>query len=108
MVGHVSIAFLPPELKATVLTNLAKIRIAANYRVAGHDYRTFASGHCDFVLFNKLMPWDHLPGTLIAQEAGAHVARFDGSTYRVGQLTGGLLMAADRDNWDLIRREIIG
>lgn len=108
MIGHVSIAFLPPETKPKVLSNLAKVRIAANYRVAGHDYRTFASGHCHFVLFNKLMPWDHLPGTLISQEAGAHVAKFDGTPYRPGELTGGLLLAPDADSWSLVRREILG
>ena len=108
MIGHVSLAFLPPDMRPRVLANLDRIRIAANYRVAGHDYRTFASGHADFVLFNKLMPWDHLPGALIAQEAGGHVARFDGSDYRPGHLDGGLLIATDRDSWELVRRDIIG
>ena len=66
MVGHVSITFLPGASKPRILQNLAKVRVAANYRVAGHDYRTFATGHCHFVAFNKLMPWDHLAGCLIA------------------------------------------
>ncbi|RYE08307.1 MAG: inositol monophosphatase [Hyphomicrobiales bacterium] len=106
MIGHVSLTFLPPETKPLVFANLAKIRVPAHYRVAGHDYRTFASGHCDFVMFNKLLPWDHLPGTLISAEAGAHVAKFDGSPYRVGETSGGLLLASDKDSWDLVRREI--
>ncbi|MEO7221514.1 MAG: inositol monophosphatase family protein [Devosia sp.] len=106
MIGHVSIAFLPPEAKPTVLSNLSKVRIAANYRVAGHDYRTFASGHADFVMFNKLMPWDHLPGSLISEEAGGYVRKLDGSPYRAGELTGGLLLATDPDSWSLLRREV--
>lgn len=106
MVAHVSIAFLDRRSKAEVLANLAKLGIVANYRVAGHDYRTFATGHCHAVLFNKLMPWDHLAGTLIAQEAGAHVARFDGSPYRVEHLSGGLLLAPDEESWSLLRREV--
>lgn len=106
MIGHVSIAFLPPESKPSILANLSKLRIAANYRVAGHDYRTFASGGCHLVMFNKLMPWDHLPGTLISAEAGGHVRKFDGSPYRPGDLTGGLLMATDPDSWSLLRREV--
>jgi fructose-1,6-bisphosphatase/inositol monophosphatase family enzyme len=65
-----------------------------------------ASGHCHCVMFNKLMPWDHLGGTLICAEAGAHVAKFDGSPYRVGDLEGGILIATDRDSWSLLRREI--
>ncbi len=106
MVGSVSIAFLPAESKPKVLANLAKVRVAANYRVAGHDYRLFASGHSHFVAFNKLMPWDHLAGTLISQEAGGYAARFDGSPYLPSHLTGGLLLAPDRETWNLLRKEV--
>ncbi|CAN7473447.1 inositol monophosphatase [Devosia sp. LjRoot16] len=106
LVGHVSITFLPAESKPTVLANLAKIKVAANYRVAGHDYRTFATGFSHFVMFNKLMPWDHLGGTLISQEAGGHVARFDGSAYLPSHRDGGLLIASDRDTWNLLRSEV--
>lgn len=106
MVGHVSITFLPSDSKPAVLANLARVRVAANYRVAGHDYRTFASGHCHFVAFNKLMPWDHLGGTLISQEAGGHVARFDGSPYLPKHREGGLIISTDKYSWDLLRREV--
>ncbi len=105
-IAHVSIGFLSPEQKARVLPNLSKLAISANYRVAGHDYRTFASGHCQTVMFNKLMPWHHLPGTLIAQEAGGYVAKFDGSPYRVTDFSGGLLIATDPDSWAVLRREV--
>jgi fructose-1,6-bisphosphatase/inositol monophosphatase family enzyme len=106
MVGTVSIGFLNLETKPRVLANLAKLSITANYRVAGHDYRLFAGGHTHFATFNKLMPWDHLPGTLIAKEAGGYVARFDGSPYLVEHLAGGLLLAPDPDTWNLLRREV--
>ncbi len=105
-IAHVSIGFLPKDAKPRVLANLSKLSISANYRVAGHDYRTMASGHCHAVLFNKLMPWDHLPGTLICAEAGAYVARFDGSPYRAEHLSGGLLIATDKESWSLLRREV--
>lgn len=106
MVGTVSVAFLPPDSKPQVLMNLAKVRVAANYRVAGHDYRLFASGHTHFVCFNKLMPWDHLAGMLISQEAGGYAARFDGSPYLPTHRSGGLLLAADAETWTLLRREV--
>lgn len=106
MVGTVSVAFLAQDSKPAVLANLAKIRVAANYRVAGHDYRLFASGHTHFAMFNKLMPWDHLAGTLIAREAGGYVARFDGSAYLPRHRGGGLLIAPDNDTWTLLRREV--
>jgi fructose-1,6-bisphosphatase/inositol monophosphatase family enzyme len=106
MIAHVSIAFIPQADKPRILANFAKFRIAANYRVAGHDYRTFASGHSHCVMFNKLNPWDHLPGVLISQEAGGHVAKFDGSPYRPADSAGGLLLATDRESWSLLRREV--
>ena len=105
-VAHVSISFLPKDSKPRVLANFAKLAISANYRVAGHDYRTMASGHCHTVMFNKLMPWDHLPGTLICAEAGAYVRKFDGSEYRPNDFDGGLLLATDKDSWSLLRREV--
>jgi len=106
MVGTVSIAFMPMANKPQILANLAKVRVAANYRVAGHDYRLFASGHTQFVAFNKLMPWDHLAGVLIAQEAGGYAARFDGSPYLPVHRDGGLLLATDESSWKLLRREV--
>jgi len=57
-------------------------------------------------MYNKLMPWDHLAGTLISQEAGAYAAKFDGSAYRSTDVDGGLLLATDKDSWDMLRREV--
>ncbi|MEO6014647.1 MAG: inositol monophosphatase family protein [Devosia sp.] len=106
MVGSASMGFLNLDTKPTVLANLAKVKQPLNFRCAGHDYRQFAGGHTHFASFNKLMPWDHLPGCLIAEEAGGYVARFDGSPYRVEHLTGGLLLAADKESWTALRSEV--
>jgi fructose-1,6-bisphosphatase/inositol monophosphatase family enzyme len=106
MVGTVSVAFLPTKSRPQVLANLAKIRVAANYRVAGHDYRLLAGGHTHFAMFNKLMPWDHLRGTLIVQEAGGYAARFDGSPYLPSHRDGGLLLTSDRESWRLLREQV--
>lgn len=106
MVGTSSVAFMPAESRVQVLSNFAKVRMVANYRVAGHEYRAFASGHTQFVCFNKLMPWDHLAGTLISQEAGAYAARLDGHPYLPSHISGGLLVTPDKASWELLRREV--
>ena len=106
MVGTASAAFLPAAIRPRILANFAKVRMASAYRCAGHEYRMFASGHTHFLMANKLLPWDHVAGALIAAEAGAHVARFDGSPYRPEHDSGGLLAAVDRGSWDLLRREV--
>ncbi|MBX4927501.1 inositol monophosphatase family protein [Rhizobium binae] len=107
MVGMASTGYLPQEKRAEILGNLAKVRFLTNYRCAAHEYRTLAGGHVHYLMYNKLMPWDHLAGTLISQEAGAHAARFDGSAYLPHHLDGGLLVAPDRASWEVLRREVV-
>jgi fructose-1,6-bisphosphatase/inositol monophosphatase family enzyme len=106
MGGLASTAFYPPEQRRTILSNLAKIRMYANYRCAGHEYRYAAGGNIHFVSYAKLMPWDHVGGALIMRECGAHVAKFDGTEYRHTDLGGGLLVAPDQESWTEIQREI--
>jgi fructose-1,6-bisphosphatase/inositol monophosphatase family enzyme len=106
MVGMASVAYMPAEIRPQVLANTAKLRMLSNFRCAGHEYRTFASGHAQFLSYNKLMPWDHLAGVLISQEAGAYAARLDGGPYLPSHVDGGLLVAINRDAWDTLRREV--
>ncbi|MCP8883475.1 inositol monophosphatase [Devosia sp. XJ19-1] len=106
MGGLASTSFLPPDARARVMGNLAKVKMFANYRCAGHEYRLAAGGNVHFLMYNKLMPWDHVGGALIMRECGAHVAKFDGSAYRPSDLGGGLLVAPDQNSWDELRREV--
>jgi fructose-1,6-bisphosphatase/inositol monophosphatase family enzyme len=106
MYGMASTGFLPGGKRKTVLENMAKLRFLMNYRCAGHEYRTFAAGHVHYLMYNKLMPWDHLAGTLISQEAGAYAARFDGSAYLPHHVDGGLVLTSDKETWDLLHREV--
>ncbi|WP_113554790.1 inositol monophosphatase family protein [Rhizobiales bacterium] len=106
MVGGASTGFYKQEARREVMANMAKVRIATSYRCAAHEYRMLAGGHIHFLMYQKLMPWDHLAGTLISQEAGAYAARFDGSPYLPSHLNGGLLLATDKESWETLRREV--
>ncbi|MGF6255636.1 inositol monophosphatase family protein [Ensifer sp. PDNC004] len=106
MVGGASTGFYQQEARREVMANMAKVRIATSYRCAAHEYRMLAGGHIHFLMYQKLMPWDHLAGTLISQEAGAYAARFDGSPYLPSHLNGGLLLATDKESWETLRREV--
>jgi fructose-1,6-bisphosphatase/inositol monophosphatase family enzyme len=106
MVGGASTAFYKKDDRRIIMGNLAKVRLATSYRCAAHEYRIFAGGHLHFLMYQKLMPWDHLAGTLIAEEAGAYAARFDGSRYLPAHTNGGLLLATDRGSWEELRREV--
>jgi fructose-1,6-bisphosphatase/inositol monophosphatase family enzyme len=108
MTGGVSWQFLAEPQRSRVAKNQAKCLSHFGYRCAAHEYRLLASGHAHFVLYNKLMPWDHLAGALIHVESGGHVARVDGSAYRPGDLDGGLLAAPDKASWAEIRQGLWG
>jgi fructose-1,6-bisphosphatase/inositol monophosphatase family enzyme len=99
MNGVVSWAPLPEPLRSTVTANLSQLAAAYTYRCAAHEYRLAAAGRCHFLLYGKLMPWDHAAGWLIHREAGGYSARFDGSAYRPSLRSGGLLCAPDQASW---------
>jgi fructose-1,6-bisphosphatase/inositol monophosphatase family enzyme len=106
LIGIANTGYFDIETRRKILTNLADIRLFTSYRCAAHEYRIFADGHMHFVMYNKLMPWDHLAGTLISQESGAYAARLDGSEYKPFHTDGGLLLAPEKDTWKLLREKI--
>jgi fructose-1,6-bisphosphatase/inositol monophosphatase family enzyme len=107
MTGIVSWRFLPPQLRQTVCTNLPRFASVWDYRCAAHAYRVLAQGHCDFVLFYRLMPWDHAPGWLLHREAGGYAARFDGTPYRPTDTSGGLICAPDETSFEAARATLL-
>lgn len=106
MVGIANASYVPLDERRRLLANLAEVRLFTTYRCAAHEYRAFVGGHFHFLMYRKLMPWDHLGGALISAEAGAHVARLDGSPYLPHHTDGGLLIASDRESWDTLSRSV--
>ncbi len=107
MVGGISWGYLEEPLRSTLCTNMAQLSASASLRCAAHEYRLVASGHTHFVLYNKLMPWDHAAGWLIHREAGGYSARFDGSAYKPTLYTGGLLCATDEASWHVLANGLL-
>ncbi|MER9329144.1 inositol monophosphatase family protein [Mesorhizobium sp. M0488] len=106
MTGSVSWQYMLEPERSRLARNQTKMLSQFAYRCAAHEYRLLASGHAHFVVYNKLMPWDHLAGVLIHAEAGGHAARSDGSAYLPSHLGGGLLVAPDKESWQELRREL--
>lgn len=106
MVGSISWYFMPEPMRSTVARNVALFKTGMGFRCAAHEYRLVATGGIHFTLYNKLMPWDHLPGALIHAEAGGYSARFDGSAYNCSTLSGGIIAAPDRDSWQCVRNAL--
>lgn len=62
------------------------------------------SGAWRFLLYWRTLPWDHIPGALLALEAGAKVARLDGCAFRAHATDTGLLIAPNEALWEDARR----
>ena len=107
MQGAMSWRYLDRPLREAVLRNMPRVASSWDYRCAAHEYRALAAGHWHYLMFNRLMPWDHLPGWLLHREAGGWSARFDGSEYRPGHSGGGLICAPDRDSWAALRATLL-
>jgi len=108
MTGAASWRFLPEPQRSTVGGNLGRVAASYGYRCAAHEYRLAAAGHCHFLLYGKLMPWDHAPGWLLHREAGGYSALFDGSAYGPTVTSGGLICAPDAASWQALKDGLLG
>lgn len=103
MTGSISWQYTAEPMRSRLARNHSKFLSQIGYRCAAHEYRIIATGGAHFAVYNKLMPWDHLPGALIHQEAGGYLARWDGSSYLPSHVDGGLLVAPDKESWHEIQ-----
>lgn len=106
MSGSVSWRYMPEPLRTDLCRRLPRLGAAWDYRCAAHQYRMLAAGHCHYVVFQRLLPWDHAAGWLMHREAGGWSARFDGSEYDAAETTGGLICAPDRESWSALREAL--
>jgi len=68
----------------------------------GVDYPHLIAGDAAALLYNRSMPWDHLPGSLILTEAGGAIGRHDGTPLTPLRLDGGIVAAPDRATYDAV------
>lgn len=108
MAGGVSFRFLPDGQGPHVAARLTRVAASFNYRCAGHEYRLLAQGHCHYLFYGRLYPWDHAPGWLLHQEAGGYAAHFDGTPYNPGHLNGGLILTPDQHSWQALHAALLG
>ena len=108
MIGAMSCSHMDEPVRSRVAGNMAKIKMTFAFNCSAYEYWMVSSGKLHFIGHAKLMPWDHLAGVLTHQEAGGHTAKFDGTPYRPGEISGGIISAPDKESWQMIRSEIIG
>ena len=70
----------------------------------GVDYPKLVEGAADYVVYAGTKPWDHAPGSLLLEEAGAFLGSFEGGPYRPQAYPpSGLVAAADRATYDRVQ-----
>ena len=108
MTGSVSWRYMEEPMRSQVCARLPRLGDAWNFRCAAQQYRMIAAGHCHYVVFHRLMPWDHAAGWLLHREAGGWSAQLDGRPYDPARTTGGLICAPDRESWAALRETLFG
>ena len=102
--GVVATHYLPERLRTVASANAEAFGAVTNGRhCAGYEYPAVAIDEQQFALFWRILPWDHVPGSLIVREAGGTVLHLDGTPYRPTDSERGMLVAANDDIWRTVR-----
>ena len=108
LTGVVNGHYLPPHLRAEVAANVHRFgRVTDGHHCAGYEYPAVALDEQQFVLFWRILPWDHAPGALIVREAGGTVRHLDGTSYQPGNSERGLLVAPNDEVWHTVRDALL-
>jgi fructose-1,6-bisphosphatase/inositol monophosphatase family enzyme len=102
--GVVAQKYLPEDLRTRSAANAHRLaRVTEGHHCAGYEYPAVATDEQQFALFWRVLPWDHVPGSLILREAGGTVLHLDGSEYHPVDSERGLLVAPSLEVWHTVR-----
>jgi fructose-1,6-bisphosphatase/inositol monophosphatase family enzyme len=80
--GNLYTTFMSAELRANVQAwSPERFTHGDPSGCAALEYTNLAQGHKDFVVYHRLLPWDHAPGALVLSEAGGSTQHLDGRLY---------------------------
>jgi fructose-1,6-bisphosphatase/inositol monophosphatase family enzyme len=101
--GVIAHRYFPADIRAHVdATAPALGGYSAGRHCAGFEYPAIATDLQQFAMFWRILPWDHVPGSLIVREAGGVARHLDGVDYRPVHQRKGLLVAANEDIWKTV------
>ncbi|MEQ8283042.1 MAG: inositol monophosphatase family protein [Parvibaculum sp.] len=94
------VRFMPDEWRTSIEKHAEGIGRKESTLCSAVDYTSVALGRHDFVTYYRMLPWDHVPGTLILREAGGVVRDLEtGLDYAPRTLKGPHLVARDEESW---------
>jgi fructose-1,6-bisphosphatase/inositol monophosphatase family enzyme len=108
LVGTSNLRFAPGDHAASLVARIAEHDQVPPVMCAAHEYAEIAQSGKDYVVYFRLLPWDHAPGALIVREAGGVVRHPDGSEYDVFDGVKPTLVAPTEAIWHRACAELFG
>lgn len=105
--GVVYSRYMPDDIRQWVMT-----RADENFHTyrprgaAAAEYPRLLHKEVDFLLYWRTLPWDHVPGVLMVNEAGGKAQRPDGRPYTALDQGVGLLIASNAETWEQVLRQL--
>jgi len=82
--GNLLVRYMPDGLRQAVTDAMrGHFRDAPRAGCAAIEYTDIVRGESEFVVYYRLLPWDHAAPACVLTEAGGRVAHLDGSVYTV-------------------------
>ncbi len=101
--------FARPDIAAQIQRRRNLVNTLKSMSCAGWEYLRLVHSEMNFSMFTRLMPWDHVPGALLFQEAGGVAHCIDGTAYRPTRYEDqGLIMAPNEDLWHALHQLLFG
>lgn len=101
MAGFINPRFFPKAVRPHIEEAQGSFQDCCSIHCAAHEYLNILQGKGQFAVYSRLKPWDHLAGTLMVEEAGGYVRKWDGSPYTPQDLDCGLIAAASEESWQV-------
>ncbi len=109
LVGDVLTRFLPEDLKRRMEENAFRFKaIGSGTKSAAVDYPAVANGSRDFVVYWRVLPWDHVAGALLLREAGGTAIRTDRSNFPDGKDVEGLVIGRSSAIAERVLTDLLG
>lgn len=108
LVGTANLRFATRDHAAALAGRIAEHDHVPPVLCAAHEYAEIAQGHKDYVVYFRLLPWDHAAGALIVREAGGVVRHPDGAEYDVFDRVEPTLVAPTEAIWHRAWEELFG
>lgn len=107
LAGVVYSRYMPDDVRQWVMTRADEsFRTHQPRGAAAAEYPRLLRREVDFLLYWRTLPWDHVPGVLMVNEAGGRAQRLDGRPYTALDQGFGLLVASDDEAWERVLQRL--